>query len=221
MHEYKRLGGYYVVRGRDAHAWVLVWLPDKGWLVVDPTPASGLPTGNEPEGDDWIEYLSSRIEILVMLVKNGDWKELGREILSIGLSIIKNPVFIIIVVIVLLIKFYRRFARLFRFFRKKTSRKTNDQSETDQISRCLESFDSLLLKINISRPLNLTLSEYCSYIEEKTTESDIKSACYDFISYYSWLRYSGSVITPESSEELNNRLGKAGKVITESLKKNK
>ena len=32
-------GGYLVVRQSDAHAWCEVWLPEKGWLRVDPTSA--------------------------------------------------------------------------------------------------------------------------------------------------------------------------------------
>lgn len=33
------VGGYWVVRDRDAHAWAEVWLPEAGWLRVDPTAA--------------------------------------------------------------------------------------------------------------------------------------------------------------------------------------
>ena len=33
------LDGYYVVRQRDAHAWAEVWLPEQGWVRVDPTAA--------------------------------------------------------------------------------------------------------------------------------------------------------------------------------------
>lgn len=36
--EYNPIGGYYVVRNKDAHAWVEVFLPDKGWTVYDPSP---------------------------------------------------------------------------------------------------------------------------------------------------------------------------------------
>ncbi|WP_235692424.1 transglutaminaseTgpA domain-containing protein [Deinococcus aquaedulcis] len=32
-------GGYLIVRQRDAHAWTEVWLPDQGWVRVDPTAA--------------------------------------------------------------------------------------------------------------------------------------------------------------------------------------
>lgn len=32
-----RIGGYYTIRQRDAHAWVEVWQQDLGWVRVDPT----------------------------------------------------------------------------------------------------------------------------------------------------------------------------------------
>ena len=31
----------YVVRGQDAHAWVMVYFPEHGWVEFDPTPAAG------------------------------------------------------------------------------------------------------------------------------------------------------------------------------------
>ncbi|HTT09193.1 MAG TPA: DUF3488 and transglutaminase-like domain-containing protein [Gammaproteobacteria bacterium] len=37
--EYNSIGGYLVVRQRDAHAWSEVWLGDRGWVRVDPTAA--------------------------------------------------------------------------------------------------------------------------------------------------------------------------------------
>ena len=37
-------GSYYLVRGREAHAWLEAWCgPERGWVAFDPTPASGRP----------------------------------------------------------------------------------------------------------------------------------------------------------------------------------
>jgi len=37
--EYNPIGGHYIVRQSDAHAWAEVWLPGRGWVRVDPTGA--------------------------------------------------------------------------------------------------------------------------------------------------------------------------------------
>ncbi|HEX5364541.1 MAG TPA: transglutaminaseTgpA domain-containing protein [Gallionella sp.] len=35
--EYNDVGGYYIVRQSDAHAWAEVWLSGQGWVRIDPT----------------------------------------------------------------------------------------------------------------------------------------------------------------------------------------
>ena len=37
--EYNKLGGYFIIRQYDAHAWTEVWLEESGWLRIDPTAA--------------------------------------------------------------------------------------------------------------------------------------------------------------------------------------
>ncbi|HEY5993976.1 MAG TPA: DUF3488 and transglutaminase-like domain-containing protein [Gallionellaceae bacterium] len=37
--QYNALGGYFIVRQSDAHAWAEVWLQGRGWVRVDPTAA--------------------------------------------------------------------------------------------------------------------------------------------------------------------------------------
>src|SRR5215211_4485829 len=37
--EYNDLGHFFLVRQADTHAWCEVWLPEKGWIRVDPTAA--------------------------------------------------------------------------------------------------------------------------------------------------------------------------------------
>lgn len=39
------LSGWYVVRANNAHAWVEAWIPGRGWIAFDPTPADPEPAG--------------------------------------------------------------------------------------------------------------------------------------------------------------------------------
>ncbi|MFO0705356.1 MAG: DUF3488 and transglutaminase-like domain-containing protein [Nitrospira sp.] len=41
--EWNEYGNYFLVRQRDAHAWVEVHLPNSGWITMDPTPAVSEP----------------------------------------------------------------------------------------------------------------------------------------------------------------------------------
>ena len=41
--ERNEFGDYWVARNRDAHAWVEAYIEDEGWVIVEATPASGMP----------------------------------------------------------------------------------------------------------------------------------------------------------------------------------
>ena len=60
--EYSPFEGYFVVRQRDAHAWVEAYLPDHGWMTFDPTPPAGRP-GTRSAG--WSHLLAQAYDYVV------------------------------------------------------------------------------------------------------------------------------------------------------------
>ena len=41
--DFSVMGNYWIIRQRDAHAWVEAYLPDEGWVIVDTTPEGYVP----------------------------------------------------------------------------------------------------------------------------------------------------------------------------------
>ena len=51
--EHNDLGGYDIVREKNAHAWAEVYIEGKGWQTIDPTPEDLLPQ-NRPHASRWL-----------------------------------------------------------------------------------------------------------------------------------------------------------------------
>jgi len=60
--EYNPTADVYTVRQSDAHSWVEVWFPRKGWVAFDPTPPAGLST----YGDGMLAWLRQYSEAMEM-----------------------------------------------------------------------------------------------------------------------------------------------------------
>lgn len=73
-----RVGDYWVVRRMDAHAWAEVWLPQRGWVRVDPTAAVAperiLDTLDDRLLADAVNPLQQR---WLQLGQMGDWLRSG------------------------------------------------------------------------------------------------------------------------------------------------
>ena len=54
--QYNDLGGFFLVRQADTHAWCEVWIPRNGWMRVDPTTA----VAPDRAGQDLSSFLASR-----------------------------------------------------------------------------------------------------------------------------------------------------------------
>lgn len=83
--EFNRYADYWIVRQSDAHAWVEVWMPERGWLRIDPTGAidpvridrrirdagaNGIPSVDLAGKEPWLNGLRLRVDALRQL-----WRE--------------------------------------------------------------------------------------------------------------------------------------------------
>ena len=50
-----RVGDHYVVRESDSHAWVEAYVPEQGWVEVDPTPAAEYEELHADLGGGWFQ----------------------------------------------------------------------------------------------------------------------------------------------------------------------
>ena len=79
VHERNALGGYWLARNRDAHAWVEAYDDQAGWSLVEATVAGGVPAEEESGGLRWLGHAMDLVRCLVQRVKaayrSGGWKD--------------------------------------------------------------------------------------------------------------------------------------------------
>jgi len=70
--EENSVGGYWVARNRDAHAWVEAFDPQRGWVIVEATPAGGVPdaTSSSTTNQSW-DALRSRWQRMIAAIRAG------------------------------------------------------------------------------------------------------------------------------------------------------
>jgi transglutaminase-like putative cysteine protease len=82
-----QLGDYWVVRNRDAHAWVEAFDPARGWFTVEATPAAGLPSAAPDDGsvlsELWYRMARVRARFFAALW-SGDWQGMLALALEVG-----------------------------------------------------------------------------------------------------------------------------------------
>lgn len=90
--EYNYLGGYWLVRNKDAHAWVEALLPDRGWVTVESTPSTGIPhsTHSIQPRHLW-DDLVLRVQMLRSQLLQGTWRGLWRAFTIVVSMLLTTP----------------------------------------------------------------------------------------------------------------------------------
>lgn len=102
--EQNRVGGYWIARSKDAHAWVEAYDDESGtWLTVEPTVADGVPG---PRQQRWTDVFTQSMDVvrygflrLKLAIAAGRWQDLLREFLARLIGWVKSPGGLLLVVI--------------------------------------------------------------------------------------------------------------------------
>lgn len=153
VRERNPMGGYSVVRARDAHAWVEAWIEPLGWVQFDPTP----PQATTPSGGlgSWLESLTERLLYhwgrFVRLLK-GNPGQLLRELAG----TLRSPWVVVALALGLLFVLRRRLR--WRWLRRgRSARPERPSPEVERLQSLLERCER---RMAARRPEHVTLLQW-------------------------------------------------------------
>jgi protein-glutamine gamma-glutamyltransferase len=226
VQEYNSLGGYYIVRERDAHAWVEAYFPGRGWVTFDPTPSQSAELARAglvpPFLQNFYDMIMLKIHSFKSRIAIGDIlgailfivNQFKLLILWIFSSFTRALIFIICILATFMI--ITRKNQLIAFFRLKYSRKRDELELSDDHKKLFEllvNFEKILASKKLRRPPTLTPLEFSRSMEEMPLCLEKKASIQDFYRAYCILRYSRSSVTEIELEELREHLFRARKIL--------
>jgi len=183
--EENSFGNYWIARNRDAHAWVEAYDSERGWVIVEATPAAGVPSGQQTvKAKQLWEYLRDSIKTLMSQLGQGDYRGFSWTILQ---FVISAPGLVCLVSLVAFL-----FRRHFRQWRISRSPRREESPLHLELRQLLKKMDARMAKQKLQRGPGETLHHFAQRIADNADSETVSTAA-GWYRNYAALRYGGEL----------------------------
>ena len=192
--ERNRHGGYWLARNRDAHAWVEAYDRDRGWVLVEATPAAGVPQSQSsgPVDQMWDAW-RARWQRAVAAIRQGGFQAI---LVAVG-RWIQAPWLWIVLLLLAAAWLVRRLVH-----RWIGAPAVAIDPQVAQLQRWLHRMDRRWRRAGIARTPNETPHQFADRLLSISTEADHLQAA-QWYRHYAAVRYGGQIELRSVLEMLN------------------
>ncbi len=177
-------GGYWLARSRDAHAWVEAWDEDRGWVIVEATPASGLPMQDAEGRAGYLwDYVKLQAQRLKTLLQQGVKRILLTLVRTLRHALLDTIAGRVLLCAFAALMFYRWITGISRRPRRQVS------PEIQEFRRLLRQMDHQVKKRGVVRRDNETIRQFAQRLVENGAEEPWRNAASEWYLAYSRFRY--------------------------------
>ncbi|TVS15679.1 MAG: transglutaminase domain-containing protein, partial [Planctomycetaceae bacterium] len=182
--ERNRHGGYWLARNRDAHAWVEAYDRDRGWVLVEATPAAGVPQSQSSALADQVwDAWRARWQRAVAAIRQG-----GVQAILVAMGgWIQAPWLWSVLLLLAAVWLVRRLVH-----RWIGASSVAIDPQVAQLQRWLYRMDQRWRRAGITRATNETPHQFADRLLSISTEADHLQAA-QWYRHYAAVRYGGQI----------------------------